>query len=314
MSFIGGDPFGEESKPSSEPPTLIVGLFIAVLFICMPVWSAITLLTDEIVSYFIIWWPLIVILICGALMLVLFAFFLCFLWCGGHRVHSGQPSLNILALFVMLYAALIVAMSYPLSEQAYTIKQEVRYSCGGGRHTHLLYDEYLRLSQLRSDPDCMTSTSVSDCDGFNPTKEGTMLEKFESELSCSGYCSQFIGLDLSLAPVPFAFGDTWQLGNPRQSYAIYPPTLFSQNNWTASCSGMSMRNVVAYLGDISDETFWEGVVLFLIISIAGCVALTNIISLSGSRTRLQDKGGSYGYGAISGPNAMRSEPMPSTIL
>jgi len=52
-----------------------------------------------------------------------------------------------------------------------------------------------------------------------------------------------------------------------------PPTLFSQENYKASCDGMSARTMKLAVGDIATQTFIEGVVLVAVSLFAGLLHL-----------------------------------------
>jgi hypothetical protein len=46
--------------------------------------------------------------------------------------------------------------------------------------------------------------------------------------------------------------------------AVYPPTLFSDANYQATCEGMAARDMKNFAGDIGFQTFYQGIYLILI--------------------------------------------------
>merc|ERR1719258_231454 len=53
----------------------------------------------------------------------------------------------------------------------------------------------------------------------------------------------------------------------------YPPTLFSDANYKASCEGMAARDMRNFAGDIGFQTFYQGIYLVLIAIATGFLKL-----------------------------------------
>merc|ERR1719199_1089618 len=60
---------------------------------------------------------------------------------------------------------------------------------------------------------------------------------------------------------------------PGSAFSAYPPTLFSQANFQASCDGMAARNMRNFAGDVADQTFYEGIMLVIVSIIIGFLKL-----------------------------------------
>lgn len=88
---------------------------------------------------------------------------------------------------------------------------------------------------------------------------------------------------LSLLSIRRAYG-TQSPGN----YNYYPPTLFSDANYQASCEGMAARDMKNFAGDISFQTFYQGIYLVLIAIATGFLKL---IGFCVNRDRDEMKGG-----------------------
>jgi len=55
--------------------------------------------------------------------------------------------------------------------------------------------------------------------------------------------------------------------------SAYPPTLFSDMNFQASCEGMAARDMKSFAGDIGQQTFYQGIYLVLIAVMTGFLKL-----------------------------------------
>jgi len=58
-----------------------------------------------------------------------------------------------------------------------------------------------------------------------------------------------------------------------QEPELYPPTLFSDANYQASCEGMAARDMRNFAGDIAFQTFYQGIYLVLIAIATGFLKL-----------------------------------------
>lgn len=293
--MYSSDPFDAEKQQDVSPaslPFVISGTIIAVLMIGIPSWNAVVLLSDVILMQFVRWWWSAAMLVtCFFLLLFVLSTLCLFTHCGRQEVKSDPAHVSVASMLVTLYGAILVLMSFPLAEMNSTLKQEVLFSCGAGRHTHTLYEEFLFLSHLRADPDCASQETVETCAGYTETSESLFLRTLENDLRCSGYCYQSLGSGLEVVNIPYAAGLSMALGwgfNGSHSTAVYPPTLFTQENWKASCSGMSLRYVDSFLNGISDETFWEGVMLCFVCSLSGFLMMAGVFR-AGWTEKLMDK-------------------------
>jgi len=60
--------------------------------------------------------------------------------------------------------------------------------------------------------------------------------------------------------------------------ANYPPTLFSDANYQASCEGMAARSMINFAGDVGFQTFYQGIYLVLISISMGSLKLIGFCS------------------------------------
>merc|ERR1740120_74186 len=58
----------------------------------------------------------------------------------------------------------------------------------------------------------------------------------------------------------------------------YPPTLFSDANYQASCEGMAARSMINFAGDVGFQTFYQGIYLVLIAISMGVMKLAGYCS------------------------------------
>lgn len=63
--------------------------------------------------------------------------------------------------------------------------------------------------------------------------------------------------------------------------ANYPPTLFSDANYQASCEGMAARSMINFAGDVGFQTFYQGIYLVLISISMGVLKLLGYCSRKG---------------------------------
>merc|ERR1719382_562604 len=70
----------------------------------------------------------------------------------------------------------------------------------------------------------------------------------------------------------------------------YPPTLFSDANYQASCEGMAARDMRNFAGDVGYQTFYQGIYLVLIAIATGFLKLIGFCA----QKPMQDAGGARG--------------------
>jgi len=63
------------------------------------------------------------------------------------------------------------------------------------------------------------------------------------------------------------------VGQVKEATLTYPPTLFSDANYQASCEGMAARDMKNFSGDIGFQTFYQGIYLVLIAIATGFLKL-----------------------------------------
>jgi len=63
------------------------------------------------------------------------------------------------------------------------------------------------------------------------------------------------------------------VGRVKEATLTYPPTLFSDANYQASCEGMAARDMKNFSGDVGFQTFYQGIYLVLIAIATGFLKL-----------------------------------------
>merc|ERR1719401_2340996 len=154
--------------------------------------------------------------------------------------------------------------SLPLSRHALETYENLMENCEHSVQTHRLYEYSQVLQNIRQTRDCKTQVSVETCDGYQAVYPYTdFLKYMESHYRCSGFCYKAMSGD-------FAGANTSSLASSMQRY---PPTLFSDANYQASCEGMAARDMKNFTGDIGYQTFYQGIYLVLIAVTTGFLKL-----------------------------------------
>ena len=86
----------------------------------------------------------------------------------------------------------------------------------------------------------------------------------------------------------------------------YPPTLFSDANYKASCEGMAARDMRNFAGDIGFQTFYQGIYLVLIAIATGFLKLIGFCVRKDTDRELLGSHGRFG-----GPGYMSTAPPPT---
>jgi len=68
--------------------------------------------------------------------------------------------------------------------------------------------------------------------------------------------------------------------------SAYPPTLFSDANYHASCEGMAAREMKNFVGDVGAQTFYQGVYL---VFIAICTGFMKLVGFCAQREQIDGK-------------------------
>lgn len=78
---------------------------------------------------------------------------------------------------------------------------------------------------------------------------------------------------LPVEPASLLSTQTARAKQPAGGYEYYPPTLFSDADYQASCEGMAARDMKNFAGDIGFQTFYQGIYLVMIAIATGFLKL-----------------------------------------
>jgi len=147
----------------------------------------------------------------------------------------------------MLLSVCLILQAMPIINQAQLAESELISECSTGQRTRFLHETSTVLGMLRASSTCALETSVESCNGFMPSREARVLKNMESSLRCSGFC--FMNANATTG---------------------YPPTLFSQANYQASCDGRAARFMHIFVKPLGEQIYYEGI---LIVAFACLLAL-----------------------------------------
>lgn len=300
------------SPPSSAPFNsgqvfLFTGIFMLGTLVMIPVWNSVALLSDATFIYMSgSLQPTLIIVACVSVCVMYAVTVAIFFRTSRMEVQTEQSILMIGSLFLALLGVLLLLLSTPLHRSADEGYQGIWNNCQFGAPRGL-YDSSQALHALRATPGCRSMQSIEECQHYQPTEAALTLKAMEAGFRCSGFCYQPLPAGNASAsseaapPSPeeasmmqtqsrtvraAAHGGQQGLAEaverqhrarqePRAppAFAPYPPTLFSQANFQASCDGMAARNMRNFAGDVADQTFYEGVMLVIVSIIIGFLKL-----------------------------------------
>lgn len=188
----------------------------------------------------------------------------------------------IFQIFVTVYGLFCIAASQPLTHQAEITFVNLMYQCETSPYTHRLYEYSQVLHNIRATPACAKMYSVEECAGYEEAAPYTpFLKGMENSFRCAGFCMNMPQAQVS-APKKASKAGLKQslLSTDRANSAAdtmpvptYPPTLFSNMNYQASCEGMAARDMKMYAGEIGREMFYQGIYLVSTAAIVGAMTL-----------------------------------------
>jgi len=295
LGFPGASAYAEDIGPSIDSKLLPVnknifmvsGLVLLAMLCFLPVWDCVEMLSSLNYSF---WAPHglpLTVIIVSFLILVFFALTTeAFFQRWRTEMHTAQSLVVMSSLFIMLFGLVLVLVSLPLSERAIDIHNEIVYECGNSEGTRDLRLHYMSLVTLRKGAACAKEYSIETCKGYAAHQRYTpYLQGMEENFRCSGFCYD----------VPFVAGQNTSVlyklerrrpqvhakpsqavpanGShpgavvaaekqaPQKGIKAYPPTLFSNANFQASCDGAAARNLINFARDTGYQMWYMGVVL-----------------------------------------------------
>lgn len=280
-------PKDDTSKPQAKsqwrarvnsPPGIIVlaGSFLMVMLSIAPVWNAVSLLQD----FNYVYWvgrrtPHVMIILCILVVLLYFITSSVFFNSSSISTHTEHNILMLANIFITLCGLFLMLVSMPLAWQAELTSGNLMYNCAASEQTHRSYEFSQVLHNMRATPACASKFSVEECAGYQAAPPYTdYLKNMENTFRCAGFCYK---APPASAPAAAAANASKLSGIQSDSElsasATYPPTLFSDSNFQASCDGMASRDMLNMAGDIGHQTFYQGIYLVLIAVATGFLNL-----------------------------------------
>mmetsp|Transcript_52023 Transcript_52023/g.120900 ORF Transcript_52023/g.120900 Transcript_52023/m.120900 type:complete len:377 (+) Transcript_52023:84-1214(+) len=282
-----GAPFAEEEESPQQPPAakavpinknmfLAMGLVLLAMLCFLPIWDSIEMLRNLNYAF----WgqrglPVTVIIV--SCMLLIFFFFTTEAFFGRwkNELHTTQSLVVMASLFITLLGLMLVLVSLPLSQKAIETHNDIVYQCSNSQATRKLRTYYMGLLQVRRNPDCLKEYSVEECPGYWEEKPyAGYLKALEGNFRCSGFCYQPAATSMLQANATNSLhrghGALLVKSRGRDVEMKYPPTLFSQANFEASCDGAAARNLINFTRDTGYQMWYMGIVL---IALSICMGL-----------------------------------------
>jgi hypothetical protein len=193
----------------------------------------------------------------------------------------------IWTVFVLFMGVAFMLLSVPISFEADKAYNELLLNCETGARTQDLFVTSQALQTLRQSASCSGSFSVEQCVGFQSTVYTRVLKSMETDFKCSGFCYN-PALQTTLGqPEPVS-----NLVQPQSS--DYPPTLFTQANYQASCDGMAARNMHHFVGATGTLVFAQGVLLVLVALVLSLIQMISICAGNVEKDGLEVGEDTYG--------------------
>lgn len=290
---------GSAAKPKLMTPTgifMVGGTFLLAMLAIVPIWNATALLHD----FNYVFWagrqvPTMMIVAC-VIIVVLYCTTTGLFACRAHQsVQTEQSILMIGNIFITLFGLFLMMSSIPLSRQAELTSGNLLHSCDYSEETHRVYEYSQVLQNIRATPACAAKVSIEECDGYQVSQPYTgFLKSLETNFRCSGFCYRPPAASKSAAgakgtsliqyrkqrhidhvtPLSLATESSLETSETELgTSSTYPPTLFSNANFQASCDGMAARGMKNFAGDVGSQSFYQGVYLVLIAIVTGFLKL-----------------------------------------
>jgi len=293
----------QEAKPGWKSPfvtpqnvVMVAGSVLLAILTLVPVWNSIILLKD---SNYVFWAgrsvPQGVGIFCVLIIFLYATMVGCFVRRGQSSVPIEQTIMMFANIYIILLGLFLMIVSQPLTHQAQLTYTNLLYKCESSEQTHRLFEYSQVLQNMRATPACAQMYSIEECPGYEAVAPfTTFLKGMESNFRCAGFChrppsraahapSPSAGPAKLLSMKQHLRADQVTLATEatneelhaeaRWSEPRYPPTLFSNQNFQASCDGMAARDMKNFAGDIAQQTFMQGIYLVLIAVTTGFLKL-----------------------------------------
>jgi hypothetical protein len=266
---------------------VFMGLFVFTLLALIPLWNARRLLLDPSYVYFAgkvgahgiisVCIPLPIFYVCTVSLIFKR---------GSPQARTERTMLNVGTFFLTVFGLSLLLLSLPMW-RAHETSKDLSYRCSTASKTKELFQASQALQRLRLEQACESLHSVVQCPGFQSSAYSDVLQDMERIYQCAGYCVEPEATKLGAPAAAVSFSDVHVQKKKKLQGGLhaklqvpsamragptsnYPPTLFSTTNWQASCNGMAANFMGQELGDIANQTFYQGLGL-MIMTIVACV-------------------------------------------
>jgi len=270
-----------------------VGCILLGMLSIVPIWNSVILLQD---SNYVFWAGRTTptgIIICCVIIVILYAITVSVFFRRSHQsVLATENTIMMIAnIFITLFGLFLMIASIPISHQTDLTYTNLMNRCGYSDQTHRLYEYSEVLHNIRADPKCANKFSVEECEGYEEAAPYTnFLKGMENNFRCAGFCykpkraaaaASFIDKKQRtrlhtdhMTPVSLIAEDA-DTSDTIEAAARYPPALFSDSHFQASCEGMAARDMKNFAGAIGNQTFFQGVAFVFIAVITGFLKLVS---------------------------------------
>lgn len=291
------------------PKNLFTSIGCALLAILgvVPIWNSLILMMD---SNYVFWagrWTPQWIIIVSVCIIFLYALTVHAFFRKPVAMEHTEPTIMMIAnIYITLFGIFLMLVALPLTHQAELTQTNLLHRCDHSEQTQRLWEYSQVLQNMRATPECAKKASVEDCAGYEAAAPYTnFLKGMENNFRCAGFCYKAPpivgGASMGAAapgpaPAPAASANLLSVKrhthkdhvsqvaliaedasakDPVLTYVnnAYPPTLFSNMNFQASCEGMAARDMKNFAGDIGQQTFYQGIYLIFIAVVAGFLKL-----------------------------------------
>merc|ERR1719387_2756479 len=267
----------------------------------VPIWNAASLLHDD--NY--VFWsgravPIWLIVMCITITLLYVVTIFSFFTYARPSVQTEQTIMMIANIFITMLGLSLMLISLPLSRMSVETYNNLMHRCDYSEQTHRMYEYSQVLHNIRRQPACATQFSVESCAGYEEAPPfTTMLKSMEADFHCGGFCYRppdaTPGVPASTVAASPPATSALHIGRKTRRHHAdhvsevalveatagadlddapqYPPTLFSDANYQASCEGMAARDIRNFAGDVGFQTFYQGIYLVIIAIATGFLKL-----------------------------------------
>lgn len=252
---------------------LFVGSFMLAMLVLIPIWNSVALTWDPIFMHMVgASTPTLMVFSCGTVLCVYIATIVLWFRLSSPYWQNERSVLLIASLFLLALGFVLLMLSQPLAHSAAVAYQDLWDNCQFGETTKALADTSQALQVLRAEPGCLEKPSIEECEGFETSPAALVLKALEAHYRCSGFCFQsatpvgrlgsnaslLIGITSTVSSVadPVLPGSI--------EFVPYPPTLFSKADYEAACDSMAARSMKYSVGDIANQTFYQGIALIIV--------------------------------------------------